>query len=198
MIKNTITITLLFLSFIASAQENHEQTLHKIKPFIGYELGQAVFNDFKSLSGEVGLRFSNKHLIRLTHMNVKMSEAHLSSGFAVVVQGDHVEGSLFGFESFYDFPVFWDGFYMSPSFGWYINEYNHTILDENLRKESATIGFAISYRETDVFKVKGLYYTLSFPMRTPFNPIEETKLGNTTIKSNTFDSNIFFFVGYEF
>lgn len=198
MIKNSITLVLVFLSFFAYTQQNSEKENQKIRPFIAYELGQAVFNDFKSYSGEIGIRFRNNHILRLSHMNIKMSETHLSSDFAVVVDGDNVEGKQFGFEAFYDFPVFWKGFHLSPSLGWYKNEYNHTILDENIIKKSLTIGLAISYREVNIFGVKGLYYTLSFPMRTPFKPIKRTKLGNTIIKNNTFDSNIFFFVGFEF
>jgi hypothetical protein len=198
MIKNILTSITLLLGFIVFSQNNPKKETKKTKPFIAYELGQAIFNDFNSYSGEIGLRFNNNHILRLAHMNIKMSEAHLSSDFAVVVDGDNVEGEQFGFETFYDFPVFWEGFYLSPSFGWYRNVYSHTILDESLKKSSATIGLAISYREVDIFKVKGLYYMLSFPMRTPFNPIKKTKLGKTTIKSNVFDSNIFFFIGFEF
>ena len=196
--KFTFTFVLTLLGYIGFAQDDTIVENKKTHAFIAYELGQAAFNDFNSYSGEIGLRFNNNHMVRLAHMNVKMSEEHLSSDFAVVVDGDNVEGKFFGFESFYDFPVIWNGLYISPSLGWYRNEYNHTILDEKLKKDSATIGLAISYRETDIFGVKGLYYTLSFPMRTPFNPIKKTELGDTTIKNNTFDNNIFFFVGLEF
>lgn len=198
MIKKTITLILIFLSININAQKNTTDENKKLHPFIAFELGQAVFNDFKSYSGEVGVKLRNNHMLRLSHMNIKMSEAHLSSDFAVVVDGDHVEGKQFGFELFYDFPILWKGVHISPSLGWYRNEYYHTILNENLKKSSATVGIAISYREVDIFGIKGLYYTLSFPMRTPFNSITRTKLGDTIIKNNTFDSNIFFFVGFQF
>ncbi len=195
MIRKRIAFVLLILGHFIFAQND---SIKKAHPFIALELGQAVFNDFNSYSGEIGIRFQNNHLIRLTHMNIKMSETHLSSDFAVIVDGNNVEGKQFGFEAFYDFPLFGKELYISPSIGWYRNEYKHLILDENIEKSSATVGMAISYRETNVFKVKGLYYTLSIPMRTPFNRIDKTVLGHTIIKSNAFDSNIFFFIGFEF
>lgn len=189
---------LYFLIFVQAiyAQDNASNK-DRIKPFIAYELGEAAFNGFQSLSGEIGVRFTNNQMFRITHMNVNLTEAHLSSDFAGAVDGDDVEGKFFGFEAFYDFPVF-KGLYISPSFGYYKNEYNHVILNENLQNKSATLGLGIGYRETNLFKVNGLYFMLSFPMRTPLNPIEETMLGSTTINNNRFDNNIWFFVGYEF
>ena len=170
----------------------------KIKKIIGLELGQAVFNDFRSYSGEVGIRLRNNHTLRLVHMNIKLSEAHLSSDFAVVVDGDHVEGEQFGFEAFYDIAVFREWLLVSPSVGWYSNEYQHVILEEGFKKESVTIGAAISVRERDIFGIQGLYYTVSLPLRLPLSPFKKTILGDTIIKSNTLDSNIFFFIGLEF
>lgn len=197
---NTITLSLalLFCSVAAVAQDNESREELQTRPFIGLELGQAVFNDFNSYSGEVGMRFKNNQSFRISHMNIKMSEEHLSSDFAIIVDGDDVEGEQFGFEAFYDFPVIWEGLYISPSVGWYRNGYHHIVLDEGFKKSSVTIGTAINFREVNVFGIKGLYYTLSFPMRTPFRPIDRTKLGDTIIKSNRFDCNIFFFVGYMF
>jgi len=52
-------------------------------------------------------------MIRLTHMNVNLTEEHLSSEFARAVDGDNVEGKLFGFEAFYDLPVLTKGLYIS-------------------------------------------------------------------------------------
>ncbi|SEB74532.1 hypothetical protein SAMN04489761_1640 [Tenacibaculum sp. MAR_2009_124] len=198
MIKNTIILVSFLLSLTLSAQEYQTKEDKKIKKFAAFELGQAIVNDFKSYSGEIGVRFKNDHMIRLVHMNIKLTEAHLSSDFASAVEGDHLIGEQFGFEVFYDFPVLWKGVYLSPSLGWYRNFYEHIFLKENLEKSSATIGAAISYRETDVFGLKGLYYTISLPFRTPFNPIKETRLGEAIVKNNILDSNIFLFIGFEF
>ena len=198
---NRLSTVLLFLllgiqfSFAQSPTANQSK---KIRPYIAYEFGEAAFNKFQSLSGEIGIRFPNDQMLRLTHMNVQFTEGHLSSDFAVVVKGEDVEGSFFGFEAFYDLPVFWKGFYISPSLGYYRNDYNHLILEESLTKKSFTLGAAISYREINIFGVKGLYYTLSLPLRTHTNPIKRTSLGDTIILGNRLDSNIWFFVGYEF
>lgn len=188
----------LLWSFMGYGQEVTEKQQKKMRPFVAYELGEAAFNKFQSISGEVGVKFRNDHLLRLTHMNVNLTEAHLSSDFVVVVDGSDVEGKMFGFEVFYDFPVLLEGLHLGPSFGYYINEYNHTVLDESVKENSATIGLGISYREENIFGLKGLYYTLSLPLRIHFDPMEKTKLGDTTIYGNQFDSNIWFFVGYQF
>ncbi|MFN3917793.1 MAG: hypothetical protein ACK4K0_08615 [Flavobacteriales bacterium] len=169
-----------------------------LKFFIAYDFGEAAFNQFKSLGGEVGVRFKNNHLLRLTHTNLHLTEKHLSSNFAKAVDGKNVKGKQFGFELFYDFPVFVKGLYIAPSVGYYDNEYTHTTLNEKLEKSSFTAGTAISFTEMDLFKVKGLYYRVSVPFRFNFDPIKETKLGDTTIKSNLFENNIWLFVGFQF
>jgi len=168
------------------------------KLFIAYDFGEAAFNQFKSLGGEVGVRFKNNHLLRLTHTNLHLTEKHLSSNFATAVDGKNVKGKQFGFELFYDFPLFVNRLYIAPSVGYYDNEYTHTILNEKLEKSSFTAGAAISFTENDLFKVKGLYYSVSVPFRFNFDPIKETKLGETTIKSNLVDNNIWLFVGFQF
>ncbi|MBB6461856.1 hypothetical protein [Flammeovirga kamogawensis] len=168
------------------------------KYFIAYDFGEAAFNKFKSLGSEIGVRFKNDHLLRLAYTNLHLSEEHLSSNFAKAVDGEKVKGKQVGYEVFYDFPVFAKGLYVSPSMGYYTHEYQHTQLDEQLNNSSFTFGSAISYTETDLFKIKGLYYRFSIPLRFHLTPIEETQLGDTTINSNTFDNSICFFIGYEF
>lgn len=172
-------------------------------PFVAYEFGEAIFNKFRSLSGEVGISLPKKHLIKLVHQNVQLTEEHLNSGFAVTVKGDKVEGSLFGFEAFYSFPlVKWSGdneiLYLSPSVGYYRNRYNHTILPETFEQSSSTIGLEISLRETNLFGLKGLYYAVTIPVRVHFNPHEEFSLGDTRILKNSIDNNIWLLVGYQF
>lgn len=189
---------LTFYCHTGYAQNESSSTKREGTFFVGYELGEAAFNKFQSLSGEVGFRFQNQYMFRLTHMNVKLSEEHLSSSFAGAVEGDQVVGDFLGFEAFYDMPVLFNGFYISPSCGYYENKYRHQTLNDNLVNKSLTFGAAISYRENNLFKLQGLYYMISFPMRTPINPITETKLGDTIIKNNSFDNNIWLFIGYEF
>ncbi|MBD0403038.1 hypothetical protein [Flammeovirga sp. EKP202] len=169
-----------------------------IQFFIAYDFGEAAFNQFKSLGGEVGVRFKNDHLLRLAYTHLYLSEVHLSSDFAKAVDGENVKGKQLGFELFYDFPVLFKGLSLAPSMGYYDNEYTHTVSHEKLRKSSFTIGGAISFTETDLFKVKGFYYRVSVPIRINLDPIIETKLEDTTIKSNQIDNNIWFFVGFQF
>ncbi len=168
------------------------------KFFIAYDFGEATFNKFQSLGSEIGIQFKNNHLLRLSHTNLNLTEEHLSSNFAKAVDGENVKGKQFGFELFYDFPVFIKGLYIAPSIGYYDNKYTHTILNEKLKKSSFTTGASISFTETNLFKVKGLYYRFSIPFRFNLDPIKETKLGDATIKNNLFDNNIWFFVGFQF
>ncbi|WP_281612686.1 hypothetical protein [Flammeovirga sp. SubArs3] len=168
------------------------------KFFIAYDLGEAIFNQFKSLGGEVGVGFKNDHLFRMSFTHLFLTEEHLSSDFVKAVDGENVEGKQFGFELFYDFPVFFKGLYIAPSVGYYDHEYRHTISNEKVQQSSFTVGGAISFVETDILKVKGLYYRVSLPLRYTLDPIEETQLGDATIKSNQFDNNIWFFVGFQF
>lgn len=193
--NSDIDISSFTTKYVLKEKSSHNE---KIKIFMAYEFGEAIFNKFQSISWELGVKFRNGHMTRLVHMDVNLTESHLSSSFAGAVDGNNVEGDFFGFEGFYDFPIFFRGFYLSPSFGYYRNEYFHTKLDENLKNESITIGGAISFRENDILNINGLYYMVSIPMRTPLNPIKETKLGETIIKDNTFDNNIWLFIGYEF
>lgn len=201
----------LFTSLTLSYSENETASLHKpyfsstdsnknesSKVFIAYEIGEAIFNKFQSLSGEIGIRFKNQHLLRLTHVNLNLTEEHLSSGFAGAVDGDNVKGKQFGFEAFYDFPIFFNSLYIGPSIGYYKNEYQHTILNERLENSSFSFGSSLSIRETNIFKLKGLYYSFSIPIRINLNPIEETNLGSAIIKNSTWDNSIWLFIGYEF
>ena len=168
------------------------------KIFIAYEFGEAAFNKMQSLSGEVGIRFSNQQSLRLTHMNVNLTEKHLRSSFAAAVDGSSVKSKLFGFELFYNFPIFTKGLSIGPSVGYYKNEYEHTIIDKHIEQKSTTIGLGISYKESNVFHIDGLYYRFSIPIRTHFNPSDKTVIGDSTVNKNTIDNNIWLFVGYEF
>lgn len=199
-LKFTSTLTTCLLIFQLGISQNVEQIKEaKIKPFIAYEFGEAAFNKFQSVSGEIGIRFPNNQMIRLVHMNVQLTEQHLSSSFAGAVDGDNVEGSMFGFEAFYDIPVTWNTLYLSPSVGYFKGEYNHLILDESLKLDYAySVGLAVSYRENNLFGLEGLYYNFSVPMRFNLSPTDATVLGETTIVNNTFENNIWIFIGYEF
>lgn len=200
----TILVISCFTTLTVHAQSNQSvvQKNTKIeestKVFIAYELGEAVFNKFQSLSGEVGIRFRNNQMLRISHVNLSLTEQHLSSGFAGAVDGDNIKGKQFGFELLYDFPILFKDFHIGPSVGYYKREFQHTLLDESLEKSSLSVGGSLSYRETNIFKIKGLYYSFTLPIRINLNPIQETILGTSVITKNTFDNNIWLFIGYEF
>ena len=179
----------------------------RIKPFIAYDFGQAMFNKFQSLSGEIGLKLPNHHLIRLTHMNVEFTEKHLSSKkaipFIAPYEGDKFEGSIFGFEAMYSIPTLkWKKnrniVYLSPSVGHYTKKYWHTELDEKSENGSFLVGLEISYREINVLRIKGLYYTLTMPLRFNLSPHGTVFLGDAKILGDRIDSNTMFYIGLEF
>lgn len=203
--KNTIyalfvgVITLISQhSFSQKAQRKSFEAGTELKGahtfFIGYDFGEAAFNRFQSLGSEVGIRFQNGDHFRLSYTNLKLTEEHLSSNFASAVDGENIRGKQQGLELFYDLHLPVKDLYIGPSIGFYDNRYNHTLLKEKIRKSSFTMGAAVSYSQ-NLFKSKWVYYRVSVPIRYTFNPIEETKLGAATIKSNRVDNNIWFFIG---
>lgn len=174
----------------------------KAKLFIAYELGEMVFNKFQNFSGEVGIKLKNDNLVRFVYQNVKLSEKHLSSDFAKAVDGKNVRGLMRSYEIFYDLKVLniqsQSKVYFGISAGYANDYYEHTILDRSVENTSWTVGFAPSFRETDLFKVKGLYINLAVPFRYYFDPLEQTNLGDATVKRHRLVNNIWFFVGYQF
>jgi len=185
------------------AQDSSVTNNSRSKLFIGYDLGEMAFNNFQNFGGEIGLKFKNDHMLRFVYLNVKLTEKHLASDFAKAVDGNNVTGLWHGYEMFYDLPIFRfrEGksfVYAGPSIGYHENRYQHTQLDESVDHKTGTVGFDIGFRESDVFKVKGLYYSLSIPFRYNFKPLEETKLGESTVNKSVFDQTISFFVGYQF
>jgi hypothetical protein len=174
----------------------------EFKVFLAYELGEMAFNNFQNFSGEIGVKLKNDHLLRFVYQNVKLSEKHLSSDFARAVDGKNVRGLMKSYELFYDFKIYElkpiSKLYFGLSAGYADDFYVHTITDSSIRNNTWTAGFAPSYRETDLFKIKGLYFNLAFPFRYYFNPLKETKLEDSTVKRHLFVNNIWFFIGYQF
>jgi len=189
-------------SYTLNAQES---VVEKERPqyFIGYDLGEMAFNRFQNFAGEVGLQFKNDHSLRFVYLNIKLTEAHLSSGFANAVDGDNVAGHWQGYELLYDIPLYHfkrEGsfIYGGLSAGYHDNKYEHIVLGESTEHKTSTVGFDIGYKETDVFNVKGLYMNFQIPFRYYFTPLEEVKLGSATVNKSSFDQTISFFVGYQF
>jgi hypothetical protein len=199
--QKRVFIAFLFMlsaSGLAATNQNTDTLSKKrIRFFAGYELGEMVFNRFRFFAGEAGVCFSNKHLLRLTCMNVMLTEKHLASGFANVVSGRNVEGRFIGYEVFYDVPVY-KGLYAGVGAGYYNDYYRHIQTGQSVQNKSATAGFELCYRETELFKTKGAYFNLAIPFRFYFNPLEPVNLNGTKVNRHFFENNIWFFVGYEF
>jgi len=195
-------IYILSFNFL-SAQTTQGDPIEKPKFYIGYDLGEMAFNEFKNFAGEIGVKFNNKHTLRFVYLNILLTEAHLSSDFANAVDGDNVTGHWKGYELVYDVPVFKfknnkSLIYGGLTSGFHDNSYQHTILDESVEHKSATVGFDIGYRETGIFKIEGLYINFQIPFRYKFNPLEETMLGDARVNRSVFGNTISFFIGYEF
>lgn len=188
----------MLLAISSNAQSVSLESDSNQKFFIAYDLGEMAFNKFRNFGGEAGVKFGNQHMLRFVYMNVKLTEGHLSSDFAQAVDGDNVEGLMKGYELFYDVPVY-KTLYLGTGVGYYNDYYNHTILeDASVENTSPTLGIAISFRESNLFKVKGLYYNFSVPIRYYFNKLEETNLGDSIVNEHLIQNNIWFFIGYEF
>lgn len=203
--KKIIIILIQIFCFTSSVVAQHDiaELEDRKKVFIGYDLGEMAFNKFQNFAGEVGVKFNNDHMIRFVYLNIKLTEAHLSSGFVSAVDGDNVTGLWHGYELLYDLAIFrfkkTDGFlYAGPSVGYHNNAYQHTLLEESVDHKSATVGFDIGFRETNIFKLKGLYLNFQIPVRYYFTKLEETNLGDATINESVISQTISFFVGYEF
>lgn len=165
--------------------------------FVGYEFGQMAFNGFKNFAGEVGYNLDNGASVRLSFLNVALTERHLSSGEASAVDGDNVEGLWRGAEIIYDFPIT-EHLFFSPSVGYYDTKYSHTILDQSIRNQSSTAGVAISYTDNGIFGISSLYWRFSLSYRHYFNPLERTNLGDSVVNGGSAEVTPINFVGYRF
>lgn len=181
---------LLFTSLQSLGQE-------RAKYFVAYEFGEMAFNRFRNFAGETGVKFKNNRMLRFVYMDVKLTEKHLSSGFANVVSGKNVEGHFKGYELFYDVPVF-KGVHLGGSVGYYNDFYRHTLSGQSVSHTTPTLGFGVNYRETDLFKLKGMYFNLAVPFRFYLRPLEKTDLSGSTVNRHFFENNIWIFIGYEF
>lgn len=166
--------------------------------FVGYELLEMSMNEFSNFAGEVGYRFDRKSAMRLTIMEVELTERHLSSDYeAYAVDGENVEGYLRGYELHYD-RFFSKSWYYSLNIGYYNDTYEHINLNEKIENHTSTIGVGIGFRKDDLFgKDKG-YLNFNMPFRYYFNSIEETKMGDTIIREHSLVNNVWLFFGYDF
>jgi len=84
--KKWILIIVLLAASSAVAQ-NKEKGF-----FISYELLEMAANKFQYFAGDLGYRFDQKNQTRFLIMEVKLTEEHLSSDWAKIVDGNNVKG----------------------------------------------------------------------------------------------------------
>jgi len=188
--KLAIVILFMLVSFSVRADDDGY--------FVAYETLEMTMNKFQYLAGEVGRKYEPNKQVRLTVAEVNLSERHLSSSWeAYAVDGDNVEGYLRGYELNHDW-FFHGGWYYSANIGYFHDHYEHRITKEEIDNKTLTVGSGIGYTTDDLFGVNGLYLNFSNPIRYYFNGIDETKLGNTTIREHRIVNHMWLFVGYKF
>ena len=165
--------------------------------FAGYELGEMALNRFRHFAGEAGYVFENRQAVRVSIMNVALSERHLSSSEASAVNGNNVEGRWRGLDVYFDFPVF-SNFYLSPSIGYHDTQYTHTILNESVTHNSGSAGVALSYVGNDVLGFTQLYWRLSLTYKYFFNSQSDASLGDTMINGGSSEFVPLLFIGHRF
>ena len=141
---------ILIICFILLFSVNVFAQTYEKGIFIGYETLEMAMNNFQYFAGEIGYRFNAENQLRLTIMEVKMTERHLSNKYeAVAVEGKNVKGYFRGYEVHYDW-FFLSPVYVSANIGYYNNTYEHTILDEKVRNETLTLGSGLGYRRSNL------------------------------------------------
>lgn len=185
----TMLITGLSICQPASGSES--------RVFVGYELGEMAFNNFKHFAGEIGYEINDRQTMRLAVVSVNLTERHLSSNEASIVDGDNVTGDWNGVDIYYDFKIT-KNFSISTSIGYHDSEYRHTILDESTSNNSPTIGLAASYGGDGVFGNTNLYWRFSLTGRYYLKPAEQTRLGDSVVNEIKTEVIPLIYVGYKF
>jgi hypothetical protein len=166
-------------------------------PFVAYELTEMAMNYFKHFAGEVGYRFGSRSQLRFSVMEVVVSERDLAGWWSASVAGEGVEGYMRGYELHAD-RFFKGNWYLSANAGYYANEFRHVTLPDRIWNETLTAGIGIGYSRANLFGVKRLHLDFTMPIRYYFNGIEETKLGEATVRAHKIVPNTWVFLGYRF
>lgn len=185
---------------IANKHSDHASDTDRSGFFMAYESLEMAMNRFQNFAGEFGYRFNERHQLRLTIGEVRLTERHLSSKWeAAAVDGENVEGYFRIYELYGDrYFGKRKNFYFGGSIAYVHDKYNHTISDNFIDSKSLTAGFSIGYRKDNLFKLDGLYVNASMPFRYYFNDIPETQWGETKILPHKFVNNLWLFIGYHF
>lgn len=189
---------LLSLFFVFFMLSGSTKVSASSSSFVALELFELGMNDFENFAGEIGHRFNDKYQARLTIMDVQLTERHLRSVEAAAIDGKNVEGVFRGYELNLD-RYFTKSWYVSLNAGHYTDIYQHQILnDQSLKNETFTIGTGVGYLKQNPFGIKNAYINLNVPLRYYFDSIDETMLGDTTVREHLIVNNLWFFLGIHF
>lgn len=165
--------------------------------FVAFELFELSMNDFEKYAGEIGYRLNDSYQLRLTFMDIKLSERHLSSAEAVAIDGPNVEGVFRGYEVNLD-KYFTKHWYFSLNLGHYTDIYRHQILtDQRLKNNTFTVGTGVGFFKNNPFGIRNAYVNFNVPLRYYFDSIEETMLGDTRVREHSVVNNFWLFIGFH-
>jgi hypothetical protein len=154
-------------------------------------------NGFRNFAGEARYRFGGRHQVRLSVMEVSVTERDLAGWWSAAVSGKGVKGYFRAYEVHAD-RFFRGHWYLSANAGYIANTFEHVTLPERLTNRTPTAGIGIGYARTNVFGVRGLSINFTNPVRYYFHEIKETKLGAATVRVHKFVPNTWLFVGFRF
>ncbi len=165
--------------------------------FVGYEVSEMAMNGFRHFAGEAGIRLNRRHQIRLTVMEVVVSERDLAGWWSAAVDGEGVAGYLRAYELSAD-RFFHGNWYAGINAGYIANEFRHVTLDERIWHETVTAGVAVGYARANVFGVRRVHINFTMPARIYLDDIDETQLGQATVRAHRVVPNTWLFIGYWF
>jgi hypothetical protein len=165
--------------------------------FVAYEITEMSMNRFRNFAGEAGYRFGSKYRLRVSVMEVDVTERDLAGWWSASVEGKGVEGYLRAYEAHAD-RFLTKSWYVGGNVGYIANTFEHVTLPDRLTNRTMTAGIGVGYSRADLFGVKHLHFDISMPIRFYFNEIEETKLGAATVRAHKVVPNTWIFVGYGF
>lgn len=154
-------------------------------------------NRFRNFAGELRYRFGDRHQVRLSVMEVDVSERDLAGWWSASVRGEGVKGYFRAYELHAD-RFFRGNWYVSANAGYIANTFELVTLRDRLRNRTPTAGVGIGYSRSNVFGVKGLSVDFTNPIRYYFDDIKETRLGSATVRAHKFVPNTWLFVGFKF
>jgi hypothetical protein len=165
--------------------------------FLGYELTEMSMNRFRNFAGEAGYRFGPRYRLRLSAMEVDVTERDLAGWWSAAVDGRGVRGYLRAYELHGD-RFLTRSWYVGANAGYIANSFEHVTLAQRLDNRTLTAGIGVGYSRSDLFGVRHLQLDVSMPIRYYFDDIAETHLGSARVRAHKVVPNTWVFLGYGF